>query len=95
MAKLSSLLGGVVLAAIMTPSAVVRAEATDPKPITFEQAERIALARVPGGTIVEIERERHGGHVVFDVEVRAKDGREHDLVIDGRDGRVLSDEVDD
>lgn len=94
MTKISTLLGGLALAAILTPSAASAAP-SDPKPISIEQAERIALARVPGGTVVEVEREHHGGRLVYDVEVRGRDGREHDLVIDGHDGRVLSEEVDD
>lgn len=60
----------------------------------MEEAGRIALERVPGGTIESIERDRHLGKLVYEVDVRAPDGREHDLTIDASDGRVLSEEID-
>jgi uncharacterized membrane protein YkoI len=71
------------------------AEAAKPQQITMEQAEAIALKRIPGGVIESIERDRELGKLVYEVEVRAPDGRDHDLVIDAADGRVLSEEIDD
>lgn len=69
-------------------------EASAPaKPITLADAERIALQHVPGGTIEDIERDQRLGKPVFEVDVRAKDGREHELVID-EDGRVIAEEID-
>lgn len=89
------LVPGVALVATLSCAGVVEAKAPPAKTITLERAERIALERVPGGTITEIEIDRHDGRKVFDVEVRATDGREHDLVIDASDGRILSEDVDD
>lgn len=72
-----------------------QAETSAPaRPITLADAERIALAHVPGGTIEDIERDHRLGKPVFEVDVRAKDGREHELVID-EEGRVISEEIDD
>ncbi|HET6583793.1 MAG TPA: PepSY domain-containing protein [Nannocystaceae bacterium] len=90
------LLGGIALAAVVSSAGVAHAEAPKKETtITLEKAERIALARVPGGTITEIEIERHAGRKVYEIEVRATDGREHDLVIDASDGRVISEDIDD
>lgn len=63
-------------------------------PITAAKAESIALARVPGGVVEQLERDHHMGKLVWDVEVRAPDGREHELAIDATDGKVLSEEID-
>lgn len=71
------------------------AHAAAPKSITLDDAERIALGHVPGGTLESIDRDRHFGRVVYEVEVRATDGREHELVIDAADGRIVSEEIDD
>jgi uncharacterized membrane protein YkoI len=91
----------VVLAVVATailsgvPKAFADASAPAKKsPITLAQAERIALERVPGGTIEEVERDRHGTRDVFEIEVRDTSGREHEIVIDAAEGRVLSDEID-
>jgi uncharacterized membrane protein YkoI len=95
MTKLLALVHGVAVATLVSLPATAAAKPTDAKPITMQDAERIALKRVPGGTIDEIEKDRHAGRDVFEVEVRAPDGREHDLVIDALDGRVVSEEIDD
>ena len=87
------LVPGLALVAL-SGAGVVEAKASAPKTITLEKAERIALDRVPGGTITEIEIDRHNGRKVFEVDVRASDGREHELVIDASDGRVLSEDID-
>jgi uncharacterized membrane protein YkoI len=50
-------------------------------PITLADAERIALAHIPGGTIEDIERDHRLDKPVFGFDVRAQDGREHELVI--------------
>lgn len=63
--------------------------------ISIAEAERIALEHVPGGTIEEIERDRERGVIVYEVEVRAPNGVEHELVIDARTGRILRAEIDD
>ncbi len=62
--------------------------------ISLAEAERIALERVPGGTVEDMERETRLGEPVIEVEVRGPDGREYELVIDAS-GRVISEEIDD
>lgn len=89
------LIHGAVLATALACSGSAAAAAPKPKTtITMEKAESIALERVPGGTIESIERDRELGVLVYEVEVHAPDGREHDITIDAADGRVLSDEID-
>lgn len=66
----------------------------DGEPLSLAEAERIALARVPGGTVEDIERDFWRGKPVIEVEVRAKDGREHELVVD-EEGRIVAEEIDD
>lgn len=63
--------------------------------ITMEQAERIALDHVPNATVESIERDSEHGSTVYEVELRAADGTEHEIVIDANDGRVLRAEIDD
>jgi len=41
------------------------------------------------------ERDSEGGAVVYEVELRAADGVEHELVIDANTGRVIRAEIDD
>ena len=67
---------------------------TPERPISLADAERIALEHLPGGTVEDIERDHRLGKPVIEVEVRAEDGREHELVID-EGGRVISEEIDD
>jgi uncharacterized membrane protein YkoI len=69
-------------------------EPTPKTTLTIEQAERIALERVPGGVVESVERDRRLGREVFEVDVRAPDGREHELAIDVIDGRVLAEVID-
>lgn len=62
--------------------------------ITLEKAESIALAKVPGGTVEDIERERKGTRTVYEIEVRAPDNREHDFTIDASDGKIIFHEIE-
>jgi len=71
------------------------AKAQHERTITLAQAERIALERVPGGVVEDAERDRRQGRLVYEIDVRGPDGRGHDLVIDGIDGKVLEEETDD
>lgn len=56
--------------------------------ISDDKARRIALHEVPG-TVIDIDREKEGGVRVVEVEVRAKDGRHREVIIDAESGKVL------
>ena len=89
-----TVLAGILALALGVTASRALAQAPAPR-ITMEQAERIALDHVPGSTVESIERDSEGGTVVYEVELRAADGVEHELVIDANDGRVISADVDD
>ncbi|MEO3810282.1 PepSY domain-containing protein [Sphaerisporangium sp. B11E5] len=76
-----------------TPSAT-GSPAAAPK-VSREQAERAALAKVPGGRVTSAELETEDGRQLWDVEVDATDGTEHEFDIDAATGAVASEEVDD
>lgn len=61
--------------------------------ISTSRAMRIALNRVGGGYVVDIERDWENGRYVYDVEVR-KHGREYDVRINARTGRVIFSRLD-
>ncbi len=86
-------------ATLLFADAAVAAPSTPPaakrNKISFEKAEKIALSRVPGGVVEEIELDQYAGRLVYEVEVRAPDGREHEIVIDAYDGRILAEKIDD
>lgn len=95
-----AILHGTVLAMVVACSGSASAAAAptkEPAPkttLTIEQAERIALERVPGGVVESVERDRRLGRDVFEIDVRAPDGREHELAIDAIDGKVLAEVID-
>lgn len=91
-AKTLLLFGALATACIGTTTALAAPAVTK---ISIEKAERIALERVPGGTIEKIEREHHLGKLVWEVDVRAADGREHEITIDAADGKIVAEEIDD
>jgi hypothetical protein len=62
--------------------------------VTAEESKAIALERVPG-TVEEVELENEDGFVVYEVEVRAEDGSEHEVIIDARTGEIVAVETDD
>ncbi|MFI0982334.1 PepSY domain-containing protein [Streptomyces sp. NPDC021093] len=61
--------------------------------ISVQKAMEAALKTTPGGRVTEVDLER--GH--WEVEVRDKDGREHDVNVDARTGKatVVRDQDDD
>lgn len=63
--------------------------------ISHDRAAEIASEAVGGGRVtdVEFDRDYHGDH--FEVEVIGNDGREHDVTVDAKSGKVLSKRVDD
>lgn len=72
------------LALIVIPSVAAYAAT----PLTFEQAQVIALAKVPG-TILETERSIHNGAVVFEFEIEQPNGRVMEIEIDSATGKIL------
>ncbi|MEV7421680.1 MULTISPECIES: PepSY domain-containing protein [unclassified Streptomyces] len=69
--------------------AALRAAAVD-----VRRAAAAALASVPGSvTSAEIDDDTPGAH--WEVEVRGKDGREHELNVDARTAKVTADRDDD
>jgi len=63
--------------------------------ISFAQAERIALERVPDGRIDDIERELQAGRLVYEVEMHARQGGDYELIIDALDGHIIAAQIDD
>lgn len=61
--------------------------------LTEEQVIEIALTEVPG-EVTEVERERHRGQQVFEVEILGKDGIEMEVKIAAGTGEVLKVEAD-
>ncbi|MBH5329490.1 PepSY domain-containing protein [Eikenella sp. S3360] len=64
--------------------------------ISHERAAQIAVSAVGGGQATEVEFDRSRtkpDH--FDVDVRAADGRKHEVEIDAKTGSVLSNRLDD
>lgn len=84
-----AVVAGLVLAlpALAQQTGVTKA---DPA-ITMEAARKVALARVPGGSIQDEELERENGRLVysFEVSTRGKEGGQ-EVLVDADDGRVLS-----
>jgi hypothetical protein len=62
--------------------------------ITADQARAAALAAEPG-TVLEVEREREGGKVIYEVEIRRDDGQVVEVTVDASTGAVLETEVED
>lgn len=63
--------------------------------ISMDEARRVALAHVPGSTVESIELDVEQGREVYEVELRAENGVEHDVIIDAHDGRVIRSAIDD
>ena len=62
--------------------------------ITYDQAAKSAEQAVAGGRVVDVEfdHDRRGDH--FEVEVRDAQGREYDVIVDAKTGKVLSSTLD-
>jgi uncharacterized membrane protein YkoI len=63
--------------------------------LTRAEAELIALDHVGSGEVIGSERECERGRDVYEVEVRAKDGRVHEIEIAVDDGSIVDEEIDD
>lgn len=96
--------GGAAFAASKTPtpsttttSSENRTSTTAPS-VPREQAEKTALEKVPGGKLTSTEStelETENGKQVWEVEVTAPDGVEHEISVDAAKGVVVSEEVED
>ncbi len=62
-------------------------------PLTFEEAQAMALQKVPG-IVVDTERSIHNGGVVFEFDIRQEDGAVMDIEIDSVTREVLEMKVD-
>ena len=63
--------------------------------ISQEQAQKIALAQVPGGKVKEAELEREHGKLVWSFDIATADSRQvMDVEIDAETGAVLEVEKD-
>lgn len=62
--------------------------------ISHDKAADIAVQNVGSGRVVDVEFDRDWNGDHFEVEVIAADGREHDITIDAKSGKVLSAKID-
>lgn len=62
--------------------------------ISLEAARQIALARVPG-TVIESELDKEKGIVVYEFEIRDKDNKSFDVLVDAKTGAIVAVEADD
>ncbi|WP_016699911.1 PepSY domain-containing protein [Actinoalloteichus spitiensis] len=70
------------------------AEARENGPkISYEEAERIALERVPGARVTEVELDEDDGRYEWEIELR-KDRMEYDIDIDAVTGDIIGYEED-
>ena len=82
-------LTGLVLAGMV--SAQSGANATG---LTEEQVIEIALTEV-SGEVTEVERERHRGQQIFEIEILGDDGTETEIEIAAETGEILRVRADD
>ncbi len=57
--------------------------------LSLEKVRELALEKVPGGLVTDIDYEKRSNTTVYEIEIY-KDGMEHDLVIDAKTGKELS-----
>ncbi|MCT8136611.1 PepSY domain-containing protein [Anaerobacillus sp. CMMVII] len=62
--------------------------------ITVSEASEIALAKVEGGVITEVEKERKNGRLVYEIEVK-NEQYEYEFKIDQQTGEIIKIEKDD
>lgn len=63
--------------------------------ISHDQAAQAAQNAVGGGYVNDVEFEHKLHRTYFDVEVRDNQGREYDVKIDAKTGKVISKHLDD
>ncbi|MET8160540.1 PepSY domain-containing protein [Sphaerisporangium sp. NPDC005289] len=100
----SVIIAGLATAATLTAGGVAYAaqqDAFSPSPsasapaVSREQAEKTALAKVPGGTVTSAELDAENGKQVWEFDIAATGGTEHDITVDATSGTVLADTQDD
>lgn len=66
------------------------------KNISSQEAQNIALKKVPGATVIKVEYDKDDGVAVYEIELK-KDGFEYDIKIDAKSGKILEfeKEIDD
>lgn len=62
--------------------------------VTVRQAIKTAQQHVPHATLLSAEQDEDNGHVVWDVSLLTRGGKERDLNIDAGNAKVLSNRVD-
>lgn len=62
--------------------------------ISLEEARQIALARVPG-TVIESELDKEKGKVVYEFEIKDKDNKTFDVLVDAKTGEIVGVEAED
>lgn len=63
--------------------------------ISHDKAAELAVAAVGGGRAVDVEFDHDWNGDHFEVEVIGTDGREHDVTLDAKSGKVLHKKIDD
>lgn len=59
--------------------------------VTKQQAEQIAVATVPGGTVANAEQQQRDGKTVWHIHIRDTKGWDYDVNVDASTGAVLPD----
>lgn len=59
--------------------------------VTQQQAEQIAVATVPGGTVANAEQQQRDGTAVWHIHLRDAKGWDYDVDVDAATGVVLPD----
>ena len=62
--------------------------------ISYEKAKEIAIAKVGGGTVKEIDLDRENGRLVYEVEVKYNE-QEYEIDIDAATGEIVKYKIDD
>jgi uncharacterized membrane protein YkoI len=86
------LLGGSVIATVA--AAPESAQSVNSKPtVTQERAAEIALARVPGGKVVEAELEKEHGRQVWSFDISRPDSKDvTEIQVDAKTGEIVAEE---
>lgn len=63
------------------------------QPVTFEQAQAIALAKEPG-KVVEIDKKSFSSGKVYEFEILKDDGTVMEVEVDGNNGAIIEHKID-